>query len=279
MQNSSEQSSEATTSSDLLCPVCGDRLVVKEKVARCSKGHAFDRAREGYFNLLLANQKGSNDPGDDRESVNARRNFLSAGHYGFLVETLRSSLPDHTYATILDVGCGEGHFLDQISPAVGFGVDISRSGIRLAARDHKRYTWAVANIARQIPLANDSCDIILSILAPRNAEEFSRILRPDGVLVAVIPGPDHLKQLTSMLMDHDPNQSSKPRALIDDLSPQFQLADETRVSSEITADQSTITNLITMTPLRWKSRKESLAETATLGHLEITADFRILTFR
>lgn len=37
---------------DLLCPVCGGRLVRKEKAWRCENHHCFDVARSGYVNLL-----------------------------------------------------------------------------------------------------------------------------------------------------------------------------------------------------------------------------------
>ena len=271
------QSSAPDQTPSLLCPVCSQPLDTADKQAVCGNRHSFDRAKEGYFNLLLANQKGSSDPGDDRESIAARRAFLSSGHYNFLLDALLAKLPPES-PTILDAGCGEGHFLGHLAITDSFGVDISRSGVRLASRAHKNHIWAVANIARQIPLTDSSCDIILSVMAPRNAAEFHRILKPSGSLLAVIPGPDHLTQLTAKLMDHDPNQSSKPRLLIDDLAPHFTMTDESRVTNEITADQPTIANLITMTPLRWKSRKESLAEVADLETLTITADFRILIF-
>lgn len=269
-------STEKASGPELICPVCSALLAVDEKRAHCPSGHSFDRAKEGYLNLLLANQKGSNDPGDDRESVAARRAFLSSGHYDFLVEALRPHVAEG--GALLDAGCGEGHFLGSLASAPSVGIDISRSAVRLAARSNPGHTWLVANVARRIPVADAACDIILSVMAPRNAAEFHRILRPGGSLVCVIPGPDHLGQLTSLLMDHDPNQSAKPKALADSLSPHFSPTEEARVSQSIHADQPTINRLITMTPLRWKSRKEALAEAAAIESLEVTTDFRILRF-
>jgi 23S rRNA (guanine745-N1)-methyltransferase len=35
----------------------------------------------------------------------------------------------------------------------------------------------------------------LNVFAPRNGAEFRRVLRPDGVLLVVTPGPDHLAEL------------------------------------------------------------------------------------
>tara|TARA_B100000700_G_scaffold165090_1_gene182515 strand:+ start:602 stop:1351 length:750 start_codon:yes stop_codon:yes gene_type:complete len=244
--------------------------------AFCKDGHSFDQAKEGYFNLLLANQKGSLDPGDDRESVNARRDFLSAGHYDFLSDGIRPYISSD--ATLLDAGCGEGHFLNAIAPGPSYGIDISRSAIRLAAHSNRDHTWCVANLARRIPLADHSCTTIVSILSPRNNDEFRRILRPDGLLICVIPGPNHLTELTSRLMANPSNAESKPSSLLHDL-PAFRLLEQESVTREFPADHSAIQNLIAMTPLRWKSRRQSLAEVDSLSNLDITADVTLLTFR
>ncbi|MBE0772565.1 SAM-dependent methyltransferase, partial [Escherichia coli] len=47
----------------------------------CPAGHRFDRARQGYLNLLPVQHKKSLDPGDNAAMVEARRQFLGAGHY------------------------------------------------------------------------------------------------------------------------------------------------------------------------------------------------------
>ena len=63
------------TAVDLLrCPVCGGELEEGEGQLRCSEGHSFDIARQGYVNLVPG-------PGDSAEMVEARQNFLSAGHF------------------------------------------------------------------------------------------------------------------------------------------------------------------------------------------------------
>ena len=45
----------------------------------CGNGHSFDRAKQGYCNFLLANQKNSREPGDSVEMVDARRAFFKSG--------------------------------------------------------------------------------------------------------------------------------------------------------------------------------------------------------
>ncbi len=277
-ESGSSDSNHTATDRELICPVCSGELSTDNQRAVCAKGHAFDRAREGYLNLLLANQKGSNDPGDDRESIQSRHAFLEAGNYAFLADAIQEMLPRSDHPTMLDAGCGEGYFLRNLSVRHGYGVDISRSAIRLASKTSKSNTWIVANVARQIPMADDSCNVLLSVVAPRNASEFSRVLRSDGLLVAVVPGSGHLQQLTSLLMERDAGQSAKPGVLIQSLAPQFRSSNVHAVSKEFSAGKETIGQLIAMTPLRWKSRKESLVDIVSLSSLKITASFQVHTF-
>ena len=69
---------EARRESIFSCPVCGEKLMIGEGVYRCASGHCFDRAKEGYVNLLPANRQHASAPGDDKEMVRARRPFWTA---------------------------------------------------------------------------------------------------------------------------------------------------------------------------------------------------------
>ena len=73
---------------DILCPICGKTLSHQERVCRCEAGHSFDIARQGYINLLPVQQKHSRNPGDTREQVLARRQFLEAGFYAPIARAL-----------------------------------------------------------------------------------------------------------------------------------------------------------------------------------------------
>ena len=55
------------------CPLCGGSLSGVPAGLRCPRGHCFDRAKEGYVNLLPVGQKHSKAPGDDKAMVAARR--------------------------------------------------------------------------------------------------------------------------------------------------------------------------------------------------------------
>ena len=66
------------------CPKCGLALEEKGNVTSCKNGHSFDRAKGGYYNLLLSNKGGVH--GDNKDMVLARRAFLGAGYYAPLAE-------------------------------------------------------------------------------------------------------------------------------------------------------------------------------------------------
>ena len=70
------------------CPVCGRPLVRGERTYRCSGGHCYDIAKEGYTYLLPVNQRHSKAPGDDKAMTAARSAFLSKGYYDFLRQAL-----------------------------------------------------------------------------------------------------------------------------------------------------------------------------------------------
>ena len=126
------------------CPVCGQPLTFAEKEAFCPGGHRFDRARQGYFNLLQSQASAARRHGDDRLMVEARTRFLEQGFY----EPLRSCLAELAveYApspcAVLDTGCGEGYYTQGIAQALAeagkaphiAAIDISRDSAKAVAR-------------------------------------------------------------------------------------------------------------------------------------------------
>ncbi|MGN2257420.1 putative RNA methyltransferase [Pseudomonas aeruginosa] len=72
----------------LICPLCSAALGEVDNGVACPAGHRFDRARQGYLNLLPVQHKKSLDPGDNAAMVEARRQFLGAGHYAPLARRL-----------------------------------------------------------------------------------------------------------------------------------------------------------------------------------------------
>jgi len=255
--------------------------------AYCCRGHAYDRAREGYVNLLLPHQKGSRDPGDSKETAGSRRAFLGEGFYAPLSRGIVRHVKSHfseiseREPVLVDAGCGEGHHLGHLSQSLrrgrSYGLDISKWSVRLAARRYDDVKWAVANVVRRIPVRDESVDVLVSIFAPRNPSEIHRILTRGGLALLVIPGPGHLRELCEQLLDYVADQTPKRNAALADYHPHFQLIREERVTVPLRLEQPMIRHLVAMTPLQWKSRKSALTQVQVLDAMDVTASFTLLS--
>lgn len=261
------------TQSLIICPVCREPLSLERRTYRCVNSHSFDIAKEGYLNLLLSHQRKSKNPGDDKAMIQARRRFFDSGAFGPLSDLIQSRVPD---STILDCGCGEGHFLGALS-GNRFGIDVSKEAIRCAAKRYKEVTWIVANGMRDLPFADQSFDCIVSVLAPRNVEEFSRILKPDGKLILGVPGPNHLIELRTQLNDNASDFEEKADEAAAKCSPLFKETNRENLSYQITLGNEQVADLIQMTPIFWNSAPEAKTKVCQLHKLDITVSFSLLT--
>ncbi|MGE0081929.1 MAG: putative RNA methyltransferase [Thiohalomonadaceae bacterium] len=181
----------------LTCPLCGHELHLDGHSLRCASGHSFDRARQGYVNLLAGNPP----PGtaDTAEMVQAREAFLAAGHYQPLAEHIAAlAAQAASPGLVLDAGAGTGYYLDAVLRALpgasGLALDISKFALRRAAR-RARTAAVVWDLWRPLPVKSGCAALIINVFAPRNGAEFRRVLRRDGALLVVTPMAQHLAEL------------------------------------------------------------------------------------
>lgn len=184
----------------LTCPVCGEQLSKSSGSFRCTHGHAFDIAKEGYVNLLRTSKSGDLI-GDDKFSARSRRDFLNKGYYSILKDSLCDIFQTFD-GNVLDICCGEGYYTSALGENTNlqvYGFDISREMVRLAAK-RGNGTYFVANMA-SIPIADASMDYCIHLFAPFHEPEFARVLKPGGRLFTVVPGRMHLFGLKQALYD------------------------------------------------------------------------------
>jgi 23S rRNA (guanine745-N1)-methyltransferase len=268
----------------LICPVCREPLQPVDNSLRCSHGHSFDRARQGYWNLLLPQRKRSKEPGDNTEMVQARQRFLQAGHYAPLAQAIVDLL--QPYATtgrskhLLDLGCGEGWYTDQLQRQLHLnvaGLDISKPAVRTACRRNPDILWLVATGA-DIPLADESVDIASLIFGRLLPEPTARILKPGGLLLVVHPGPDHLRALRGLIYEQVRDSSGfdpiQPLANLFETVTLEQLAFEFRLDS---ADA--VQDLLAMTPHGQRLNSAARERIAACDRITEQADFRLALFR
>ena len=167
-----------------ICPLCQTHFQQKNSTQICANNHHFDIAKEGYLNLLPVNAKNSKNPGDNKEMMNARRGFLNSDGYlplaQKLTELIKSLLTEKKQAHLLDLGCGEGYYTNLIANSLPeetilSALDISKIAIRYAAKRNKKINFCVAS-AYDVPLSDNSLDILLRIYAPSLDSELHRLL-------------------------------------------------------------------------------------------------------
>ena len=160
----------------------------------CSSGHSYDANKRGFLNLV---DRSRGILGDTREILEARQRFLSAGHYSPVVEMIDSVLPADV-VDVVDSGCGTGHYAAELlarRPSLRpLELDVSIDAVTLAVRATGA-PGVVTDVWRPLPVRSARADAVLCVFAPRNADEFARVLRPGGRLIVVTPGPRHLEQL------------------------------------------------------------------------------------
>lgn len=235
----------------ILCPHCAQELLREEHSLLCANGHRFDVARQGYINLLPVQQKHSRCPGDTREMVAARRNFLDAGYYAPIAEALQELVQTHApwAQSVLDVGCGEGYYLSHLRRIPGrCGIDISKEAVRYAAARDKQATWLTATAAH-LPFPDESFDCLLSMFALTVEAEFARVLRSGGIFIEVLTGPEHLTALRRIIY---PSVQHKEKALCAQREG-FALLDSqcVRFSFSLQTPEA-VQSLLYMTPHVWR---------------------------
>lgn len=269
----------------LACPLDGAPLQRREASWLCPSGHCFDIASQGYTHLLPVQKKRSLDPGDSKEMVAARRRFLDAGHYQPIAtavsRAILSDLPATGSIACLDAGSGEGYYLRQLAAASGatqnlalLGLDISKWAIIAAARQDRRPNWVVGSNAN-LPVLSGTLDWVLCMFGFPVYTEFARVLKPNGRLLQVDAGPDHLRELRAIIYP-----SLKPERKSEAQSPpgfSLQAAESVRQTLELDS-AGQIADLLAMTPHLYRASAEGRARAAALSALSLTIDVRLTRF-
>ena len=194
-------------------PVDGSALTGADDFSRLvsETGHSYDVAKQGY--VTLASGAGIAHEGDSPEMVVSREAFLSRGHFAPFVETVTERVLDALQGlplddvaatpTILEVGAGTGyyltHTLDAVENSRGIGVDIAVPAAKHLAKAHPKIGAVVADVWEGLPLRDNSVDVITVIFAPRNPQEFARVLVDDGEVLILTPQAGHLDELREPL--------------------------------------------------------------------------------
>jgi 23S rRNA (guanine745-N1)-methyltransferase len=189
----------------VVCPICSEKLIPSGRSYACVNRHNFDLSKEGYLSLLhgRGNYK---EIGDDKRMVQARLRVHKLAAFLELAKAIASYCPQKDASRgILDIGCGDGFFLDHLArqaatPGRGVGVDISKEALAKAARAYPGLFFIRTDASHiRLPFKDSSFGLVLSIFAPRPIDEIRRVMRSDGSWLIVTATPDHLKEVREFL--------------------------------------------------------------------------------
>jgi len=253
--------------------MCRNPLNAHASGVNCINNHHFDRARQGYINLLLGHKKRSLNPGDDKIMVKARSDFLGSGYYAAIANTITRIVVDLTAdikrPIIVDAGCGEGYYTNKIKQSIAcsdvIGFDISKLGIQSCSKKNKTIQWLVASV-NDVPLLDHQADIIISAFSRCNWQEFGRLLKHGGTVLVVGPLTNHLLELREAIYEQVHTYTNNK--FLQDLPECFLLHHSETLQRKMRIfNAKTILNLLSMTPHYWRisiKQKEKLLKLNSL---------------
>lgn len=230
------------------------------------------------MHLLPSGRKKGRPPGDDAGMVRARRALFDAGHYRPVMRAVAEAVAAASPVHVLDAGCGEGSYLAAVTDrtgAQGWGIDVSKPAVRLAARRYPHHHYAVAS-TYVLPFADAAFDAAVTVFAPRHFTELERVVRPGGLVVVASPGPEHLDGLKALLYDEPRRHDVKPH-VSGDGGPAPLHVERVRFVLELD-DPAHVTNLLQMTPYWWQATPERQAA-ACAAPLVTTVDVWVSSHR
>lgn len=263
----------------LACPKCHQSMTLEEKTYRCTNNHCYDLAKAKYLNLLLNPDKSTNHPGDSKESLISRKNFLNQGYYDVILNEVLQSIKKYNPLPkdILDLGCGEGYYTAKIKEEFPqsqlYGLDISKEAIQMATKYRKDIYWLVGN-TKNIPILDHSIDIITALFTVINKDEIKRCLNENGYFIHVTANNHHLIEFKELIYDEVKVKSDEFIRLPFEVIESYDFKKTIHLQSR----EDTI-NLLSMTPHYYHIKKERRHVLDTLGEFDVTIDIRITIYK
>ena len=249
----------------LRCPVCKKSIkYIKESSVLCENNHCFNISKKGYVNLVKNNAKTIYD----KKLFESRSKIYEYGIYDELSKEIIDIVDKYTSKKnvnfVLDVGCGEGYYLNQLysdekinSRCKLFGIDISREGISLATRYENSILWSVSDLSN-LPFKNDKLDIIIDILSPSNYSEFTRVL----------------KEIRSEIKGKIKKDTYSNKNVINSFKDNLEIIYDKRITYK--TNIYNLEDFIKMTPLTSGLSKEQINELNKCDIEKITVDLKII---
>ncbi|MCI6738642.1 methyltransferase domain-containing protein [Intestinibacter sp.] len=266
------------------CPICkGSIKNVTENSVICKNNHCFNMSKKGYINLI----KNNNKTIYDKDLFEARSKIYDQKVYEILSEEIINIVDKYTTGEkinyVLDAGCGEGYYLNQLyldekinKKCRLIGIDIAREGVALATRFENRVFWSVSDLSN-LPFDDNKIDVILDILSPSNYREFARVLNKKGIIIKVIPEENYLQEIRNQIAAYIKKDKYSNKNIVDVFESNLDIVYEKRITYKV--KDFNLEDFIKMTPLTSSLTQNQIDELVKSGINSITIDLKVVVGR
>ena len=236
----------------LICPYCKQGLQIDNHSLKCYNNHNFSISKKGEIYLVnSSNYKHSSIYNHDL--FLSRREFINKNYYNNVYLNISKYINslNKSEITILDLGSGEGTHMHKICEKLDIkynliSIDYSKDAINLVTDYYLNNICIVGDI-NNLPIENNSIDVIIDFLSPYNGDEIRRVLKQDGKIIKIVPGNNYLKELRYKL---DLEEYKKKEDVKNNLLKYFNIIKEIEVTDIFIIDTLDLDHLIKMSPLQ-----------------------------
>ncbi|MGW2662045.1 putative RNA methyltransferase [Nocardia tengchongensis] len=184
---------------------------------------------------------------------------------------------------VLEIGAGTGYYLAEVLDAVlglrGIALDVSKAAARRAARAHQRAGSVLADAWRGLPVPDAAMTAVVSVFAPRNAEEVARVLNANGRFIVVTPTSRHLGELIEPLGMVSVDAAKEDR-LAESLGGRFELVAREAVEYTMSLSHEDVARVVAMGPSAFHGDAGRAEEIAALPDpVAVTASVTVSVYR
>ncbi len=232
------------------CPFCNEKLYFDNNSLICVNKHTFNISKKGTT-ILYKTSKIKPDKIYNKDLFINRRNFINSGFYDGLHDKICQYIKKYNNHLILDMGSGEGMHDYKIMEKLNnqsklIGIDLSKDGIDLF-NDYinDKFLGIVADL-NNIPLKDESIDLILNILSPSNENEMVRLLKKGCVIIKVTPKRDYLHELRDAL---NIKEYENEDIIYNNINNKYEILEKNEYIKTFNLNEEEFNYLINMTPL------------------------------
>lgn len=256
------------------CPFCHEKVQMKGYSLTCAANHQFDLSKKGTLYFL----NHSIQTEYNKKMLFHRGQMIQSGMYQPVLEAMATKIAHG--GTTLDVGCGEGSFLSELSKGevlgTKIGFDISKEGIYLASSQPVDAFWCIADLTN-LPFSKGSIDSVLNIFSPSHYSEFQRVLSARGTVIKIVPESDYLKELRAAFYPNDSaKQTYSNEKVIAKFAQEMKMIHNERIRYTFKIPVSHQLDLLEMSPLEWQVASERKKEIQANPLTFITIDVRMI---